>query len=338
MRFLLLAVLVSLLVSFAPGLTQVSAGAEHVLRIATLAPRGSPAFRTLDAWANTLKQKTGGQVRIQYFAGGISGDERDVIRKMKIGQLDGSGLTSVGLGQIYRPILVLQMPGLFETTAELHAVRRAMDAEWKLKFAEQGYVLLGWFDAGFGRVFSKRPIERPTDYRKVRAWMWREDPMFPAFMEVVGANGVPLGLAEVFPALQTGMVDTVVASAVAAVGLQWFRYVSYMSEEAGVAIVGASLLSKKSFEALPPDAQEVLRETSPAAHDRLNAETLVEDRRAHAALLSRGMKVFSIAPYRHEWEEATLKLRDKLVGRLFSREQLEQVWKLAQASRQPPAR
>jgi TRAP-type C4-dicarboxylate transport system substrate-binding protein len=335
MKLVWLALLFVLVSALAPAFTRVAADGEHVLRISMLAPRGSPAFRTLDAWANTVKQKTGGQLRIQYFAGGISGDERDVLRKMKVGQLDGSGLTSVGLGQIYRPILVLQMPGLFETTEELHAVRTAMDAEWKQKFAEQGYVLLGWFDAGFGRVFSKQPIERPTDYRKVRAWMWREDPMFPAFMEVVGANGVPLGLAEVFPALSTGMVDTVIASAVACVGLQWFRHVTHMSEEAGVAIVGASILTKKKFDALPKDAQEVLRETSPLVHDRLNAETLVEDKRAHATLIARGMKTFSIAPYRKEWEDATLKLRDKLVGRLFSREQLEQVWKLAVASRAP---
>ena len=80
-----------------PALAHVSADGEHVVRIAMLAPRGSPAFRTLDAWANTLRQRTNGQVRIQYFAGGVSGDERDVIRKMKIGQLDGSGLVP------YRP-------------------------------------------------------------------------------------------------------------------------------------------------------------------------------------------------------------------------------------------
>jgi TRAP-type C4-dicarboxylate transport system substrate-binding protein len=328
--------LLSLMLS--PGLTRVAAGDEHIIRIATLAPRGTPAFRTLDMWNAALQKKTQGRVKLSFLAGGVAGDERDVIRKMKVGQIDGSGLTSVGLGQIYRPILVLQMPGLFQTNAELHAVRKAMEPDWKREFEQRGFVMLGWFDVGFGRVFSRQPIERPTDYRKVRAWMWREDPMFPAFMEIVGANGVPLGLPEVFPALQTGMVDTVIASSIAAVGLQWFRYLTHMGEEASVAIVGASLITKRKFDALPKDAQELLLETSPGAHDRLNQDTVTAEKTAHQTLLSRGMKTFSAKKYEAEWVEAGKKLREKLIGRLFTREALEHVEGLAKSFRAQPAK
>jgi TRAP-type C4-dicarboxylate transport system substrate-binding protein len=320
-----LALIALLLALFTPSVTRVFAGDEHVIRIATLAPRGTPPFLALERWNEKLRARTQGRVHLQFFAGGISGDERDVIRKMKVGQIDGTGLTSVGLGQIYRPITVLQMPGLFQDNTDLHAVREAMEPSWKKEFSDRGYVLLGWFDVGFGRVFSKRPIEHPTDYRKVRAWMWREDPMFPLFMEIVGANGVPLGLPEVFPALQTGMVDTVIASSVAAVGLQWFRYVTHMSAEAGVALVGASLITKQKFEALPPDAQEAMRETSRELHDALNRDSLKADDVATHTLQARGMKMFSVKPYENEWIDAFSKLREKVIGKLFSKEALEQV-------------
>jgi TRAP-type C4-dicarboxylate transport system substrate-binding protein len=333
MRRFLFALGILLGLWFLPGVTRVFAGEQHVIRIATLAPRGTPAFKTLDMWNAKLQEKTGGRVKLTFLAGGVAGDERDVIRKMKVGQIDGSGLSSVGLGQIYRPILVLQMPGMFQNDDELHAVRKAMDPAWKQEFKARGFVMLGWFDVGFGRVFSKQPIERPTDYRKVRAWMWREDPMFPSFMEIVGATGVPLGLPEVFPALSTGMVDTVVASSVAAVGLQWFRYLTHMSAEASVAIVGASLITKSKFDSLPKDAQEILLETSPLAHEKLNEDTRVAEKIAHQTLLSRGMKVFYAQKYEAEWIEAGRKLREKLIGRLFTREMIEHVEALVQEAR-----
>ena len=333
MRRMMAAVVSFVVLWCTPALTRVFAGDEHIIRIATLAPRGTPAFKTLDMWNASLQKKTQGRVKLTFLAGGVAGDERDVIRKMKIGQVDGSGLSSVGLGQIYRPILVLQMPGMFQNNDELHAVRRAMDASWQAEFAQRGFVMLGWFDVGFGRVFSRQPIERPTDYRKVRAWMWREDPMFPSFMEIVGATGVPLGLPEVFPALQTGMVDTLVASSVAAVGLQWFRYLTHMSAEASVAIVGASLITKAKFDSLPPDAREILLETSPLAHEKLNEDTRVAEQIAHQTLLSRGMKVFHAKKYEAEWIAAGLKLREKLIGRLFTREMLEHVEELVQEAR-----
>ncbi len=322
----------------APSPLPVSAGETQTLRIATLAPRGSSGFKTLEQWGKRLTKETGGRVKMQLFPGGVAGDERDVIRKMKLGQIDASGLTSVGLGQIYRPILVLQMPGLFESPEELHAVRAAMTKEWSQKLSERGYVLLGWFDAGFGRIFSKRPIERPSDYKHVRPWVWRDDPMFPAFLEIVGANGVALGLPEVLAALSTGMIDTVTASAVAAVGLQWFRYVTHMSEEAGVAIVGASLITRKKLDALPKDVQERLLASSPAAHAALNRQAFKEDARAEKVLIERGMKVFSIAQHEDEWVEAMLALRDRLVGRLFSAAELERVWTLAKQARAERAR
>ncbi|MGE3633915.1 MAG: TRAP transporter substrate-binding protein DctP, partial [Sandaracinaceae bacterium] len=191
------------------------------LRLATLAPRGSSWMRVFDAWNNTLRQRTNNRLSLRIYAGGSQGDERDVIRKIRIGQLDGAAVTSTGLSLVVRPVLVLQAPGVVTTYQQLDRARNAMSAEFGTQFQQNGVHFLGWGDVGEGRIFSNRPIERPRDLRSVRPWVWRDDSMFGEFLSVVGANGVRLGVPEVLPALSTGQVDTVVASATAASALQW---------------------------------------------------------------------------------------------------------------------
>jgi len=317
-----------------PSLASVSAAETITIRMASLAPSGSSWDKIFQAWNNTVKDKTGGGVKFQFFSGGIAGDEKDVIRKMKVGQMDAAGLTSIGLGQIARPVTILQMPGLFENYQALGKVRKELAPDFEKMFAGEGYRLIGWGDAGFGRVFSKKPILTPSDYKAVRPWVPREDPSMPEFMKIVGANGVPLGIPEVFPALQTGMVDTVVASAIAAVALQWFRYVTHMSSDTNIAIVGATLIREDLFKTLPPDHQKVVIETGKQAHEILISKVMAEDEKAHKTLLQRGMIEFNplaTPAQAAEWKKANDELLKRLTGRLWTKELMEKVKKSAGA-------
>src|SRR6185436_7433856 len=105
--------------------------------------------------------------------------------------------------------------------------RNAMSAEWSQQFEQNGVHLLGWGDAGQGRVFSNREITRPADFRTAHPWVWTDDPIFPEYLQVIGAHGVRLGLAEVLPALTSGQIDTLVASATAASALQWHTHLTH---------------------------------------------------------------------------------------------------------------
>jgi len=297
----------------------------YVIRMATIAPNTSKPMRILRAWDNSVKKATNGQVSFRFYAGGVAGDERDVLRKMRVGQLDAGTFTSVGLGQIVRSATVLQVPGLFDSYADLDAVRHEMSGEWDRSFSDAGYQLLGWFDIGFGRIFSKHPVEKPSDLKRARPWVWRDDPVFPELMHGIGANGVPLGLPEVFPALQTGMVDTVVASPVAALGLQWFRHVGYMSKQADTALVGATIISHKLFKQLPPDAQEVVVETGRQAHAQALHLVKSEEQIAYETLKKRGIQETDLKPHAKEWNAAYDALKQRLVGRLFTKELLDRV-------------
>lgn len=320
-----------------PGLAGVSAAGNTTIRMASLAPAGSSWDKVFRAWGNSLKQQTGGAVSFQFFPGGVAGDERDVIRKMKLGQMDAAGLTSIGLGQIARPISILQMGGIFANYKQLNHVRDTLAPEFEGMFQKEGYRLLGWGDAGFGRIFSKKAILKPEDYKSARPWVPREDSSMPEFMKIIGANGVPLGIPEVFPALQTGMIDTVVASAIAAVALQWFRYVTHMSKDANIAIVGATLVREDLFKTIAPDHQKVLLETGKKAHATLIAQVQSEDAKAYKTLLGRNVIEFDTAGTPQQkalWTKVNDELIKRLTGRLWPKELLEKVKKTAAAT--PP--
>lgn len=295
------------------------------IRMATIAPKGSKAERILRAWDLSVQEKTAGRVKFRFYPGGIAGDERDVLRKMKVSQLDATTLTSVGLGQIVRSASVLQVPGLFKSYKDLNAVRTAMDAEWRKSFDDSGYQLLGWFDIGFGHIFSNQPIHAPADLKKARPWVWRDDPVFPELLKIVGANGVPLGLPEVFPALQTKMVDTVIASPTAALGLQWFNQVKYMTKQADIALVGATLITNQLFKSLPPDAQQVLVSTGKQAHDKALQLIASEEQIDYNTLKTRGIQEVDTSPHAAEWSKVYGELRTKLSGKLFSKDLLDRV-------------
>jgi TRAP-type C4-dicarboxylate transport system substrate-binding protein len=311
-----------------PSLARVSAAGTTTIRLGILAPAGSTWDKIFRAWNNTLTKETGGAVSFQFFLGGVAGDERDVIRKMKLGQMDAGGLTSIGLGQIARPTQVLQMPGILENYKQLNYVRQKLSAEFEGMFAKEGYTLLGWGDAGFARQFAKKPILKPEDLRSARPWVPRDDPALPELMKVIGANGVPLGIPEVFPALQTGMVDAVTVSAIAAVALQWFRYLTFVSKQAPIAIVGATLVRTELLKGIAPDHLKVLMDSGKKAHVALVDQVGKEDEKAYKTLIGRGVKEFdaySTPDQKKAWDDVYAEVIKRLTGKLWTKDLLDRV-------------
>ena len=304
----------------------VDAQETTTLRIATLAPCGSSWMRVFDAWNNTLRQRTNNRLQLRVYAGGTQGDERDVIRKIRIGQLDGAAVTSTGLSLIVRPVLVLQAPGVVESYQQLDRARAAMNDEFSQQFESNGVKLMGWGDVGEGRIFSNRAINRPQDLRSVRPWVWRDDSMFGTFLEVIGANGVRLGVPEVLPALSTGQIDTVVASATAASALQWHTRVTHVTQQANSFLIGATIISKQKYDSLPADLQQALTETSNQAHETLVRRIRRDDQRYYRALTTRhGITAVDTSAHESEWRDAARQTRERLAGRLYPRELMQRV-------------
>jgi TRAP-type C4-dicarboxylate transport system substrate-binding protein len=295
------------------------------LRLATLAPSGSSWMKVFNAWNLTINEQTDNTLKLRFYDGGSQGDERDFVRKIRAGQLDGAALTTTGLGILVRQVLVLSAPGVIEDYEQLDSVRAELGGRFEKMFDAEGYTLLGWGDVGKTRLFSMEKIERPSDIKKLRPWAWKDDLIFPEFLKVVGANPVRLGVPEVYPALQTRMVDTLPASALAAVALQWYTRLKYMSKRNSGIIVGATIIRTDKFEALTEDQQNVLVSTGIRAHKALNRSIRRDDDKSYATVLKRGITALDTSEHEAEWDDVSKQVRERLTGRVYPKSLLDAV-------------
>jgi TRAP-type transport system periplasmic protein len=299
------------------------AEAAYSLRIATLAPMRSPLGEEYQKIRKGMKERTDGQVNVQYY-GGVAGDEETVVRKMRVGQLDGALLTSTGLGALVPQVLVLQAPGVIKSYSALDRVREELGPELEKMFDDAGYELVAWGDAGLIRLFSTKKIMQPSDLQKVRPWVWRDSPTMKSFITAAGANGVALNVPEVYSALQTGMVDTVIASSIAVLAFQWHTKLKTMTKQASGVVVGAFIIKKDRLAALPKDAQDYIRERAQGTQGDFRKISREIDADAHRLLTER-LEVVNPWRYQREWEKVQLKAREALVGRVYSRSLLDRV-------------
>src|SRR4030043_2271821 len=156
--------------------TQTAMGAEKslLIKMGTLAPEGSSWMKTFNTLNTEVMKRTESKVQFRIYPGGVLGDEMDMLRKLRIGQLQGVALTSAGLSTPYKEMDVLQVPFLFQTYEEVDAVLKKMDSSFRKGFEDNGYVLLGWSEAGFVYLMSTLPISSVADLRIAGVWIWEE--------------------------------------------------------------------------------------------------------------------------------------------------------------------
>jgi TRAP-type C4-dicarboxylate transport system substrate-binding protein len=186
-----------------------------------------------------------------------------MVTKIKSGQLDGAAITAVGLGQIHPPILILQLPGLFTTWEKLDKAREALRGDFERALDAAGFVLPGWGDVGLSRRLSKGfAVAAPGDLRGKKPYVWREDPIMPAMLQVIGGvTPVPLGVPEVLPNLNTGAIDVITAPALAAEQLQWASRLDTINPQVVAASIDALVFSKSKLDQMPADLRALLLDT-----------------------------------------------------------------------------
>jgi TRAP-type C4-dicarboxylate transport system substrate-binding protein len=306
------------------------AKAKNMVRIATLAPRDTDLTRGFVRIDRGLREATGDSWGIQLYPSGIAGDEKDVIRKMRVGQMDGSIVTATGLSQIVREVTVLNSPGVISSYEELERVQKAMNKEWGETFDKNGFKLVAWGEAGQLRYFSKIPIHRPADLKTVRPWVWPESHVMREIYRAVGANGVPLGVPEVYGALQTGMIDSVISSALAFVALQWHAKLNHATNQTHGVLVGGMIMNKQKWEGIPDDVRATLEDQIKKNTEGDAKSVREDDKKAFAKLLKRGYTGTDYtAEGKKEYEKLELAVRDRLTGRVYPKELLERVLKLS---------
>jgi TRAP-type C4-dicarboxylate transport system substrate-binding protein len=328
------ATLIGALLLALPGSSKVATAAEtQYLRVATLAPRDSDLAKGFVKLDKSLKDATSGGWGVRLYPGGVAGDEVDVIRKIKIGQMDASSITSVGLSQIVRDTAVLTTPGVIASYRQLEAVQAVMNKEWEASFEKVGFNVVAWGETGQLRWFAKNPLPRPNAIKTMRPWVWPISHTTKEVFHAVGASGVPLGVPEVYGALQTGMADMVISTCVALVSLQWHTNLKFMTKNTFGILVGALLVGSEKWKSMPPDVAKLVQTeiTKNRAEDK--AEMRKADDRAYQALLKRGYTANEwTGEALTEYQNLALTVQKKLTGRLYSAEMLDRVKKIVAAT------
>lgn len=229
------------------------------IKIAVVMPEGSTWTNTLHQLDNAVKKETGGEVSFKIYAGGISGDEVDVLRKMRVNRLHAGGFSGVGLGLVLPEIRVLEAPLLFGTHEEIDYVKEKMFDDFAARFEEKGYVLLGFAEAGFVYLFSKQRIDSVDHLQQTKMWVWKGDRVAENFLVAFGVQAYPLQLADVNTGLETGMIDSFYSPPLASVSFQWYARVQYMLDFPMVNSTGALLMNKQTFYKLSPKNQEIVK-------------------------------------------------------------------------------
>ena len=292
------------------------AAPEHELKFATLAPAGSTWMNLLEEWGEEVSGRSEGRLALKFYPGGVQGDEPDVLKKMRFNQLQGGAFTGYGIGRMYSPARVLELPFLFRDFGEIDHVRHEFMPEFQEGFRDNGYELLGWMEIGFVHMFSTKPVRSLEEMRSRRVWLWQGDPMGQAFFTASGISPVPLSIVDVYTSLSTGLVDTVYCTPLAAIALQWFtktRYVSSISLTNGM---GGLIVSRRFFDRLPADLQALLRETGRKTGERLVEATRADNERSIEELKRRGLEF--IEPGEGMSEPELLALRDAAAKQLIA--------------------
>lgn len=236
--------------------------AQTKIRFATVAPDGSTWMKVMREYAKAVKDATNNEVTFKIYPGQVAGDEKDVLRKIRIGQLDSGGFTGVGLGEIVPEVRILDSPFLFKTHEEVDYVTSRLFDYFSKKFEEKGFILLGWAEVGFVYVFTREPINSLEDMSGVKMWMWEGDPVAEAIFRAFGISPIPLSITDVMTSLQTNLINGVYVSPLACVAVQWYTKVKYMLDLPLADSNGAVLISKKKFNRLNDSEKKILRELS----------------------------------------------------------------------------
>lgn len=266
------------------------------LKIATVVPAGTRFLEELRSAGDAIAERTGGDVQLKLFPGGVMGSDGAVLRKMKIGQLHGAVLRAGGLAEIDPAAQVYSMPFVFRTHAEVAYVRERIDPVIREKLRARGYVVAGISEGGFTYLFSKKPIRRLEDLAQRRVWVPEGDRISARMFDKGGSQSVALPISDVFTSLQTGLIDTVAINPAGAIALQWHAGVDYQTDAPLLFLVGMLILDERAVERIDAGHRDtvlgILRDT----FERLDAINRENNREAMAALRDQGIEL--VAPER----------------------------------------
>ena len=300
------------------------------IRLGALAPRGTAWHRSLLEMGEKWRAAEGAGAEFVVYGGGSQGGEADMVRRMRVGQLNAAMLSVIGLTEIDPSVSALQkMPLIFRSWDELDYVREKLRPALEKRFHDAGFVVLCWGDAGWVRFFSKTPATRPDDFRRLKIFAWTGDAPQADIMKSLGYQPVVLEVSDILPGLQTGMINMVPSTPFWALTLQFYPHASYMLELDWAPMVGAIIVTRKAWDAMSSAGRTALAKAGGEAGIELRALSRREHEESVAAMEKRGLKVQRLTPELDaEWRRAAEQMYPLVRGKMVPADFFDEVQRL----------
>ena len=306
------------------------------IRLATLAPKGTLFERLLLEMGEQWNKASEGGASLVVYADGTMGSEQQVIRRMRVGQLQAGMLTSDGLAMIDPSVKALQeIPLMYHSTAEAEYVRRRMIGDIEKRMEDHGFVVIAWSVAGFARPFTKQPALHPQEFLRMKTYVGADDVQLIQIYNSIGGHPVGLDWTNTLTALQTGMVESVTTLPVHALGAQFNTALSNMLDLKWVPISGGIVVTRKSWEALPVSTRASMKKAAESALAQMETASMSEEAASIQALQKHGMTVQPMTTQlQSEWDQfAENVIWPKIRGQIVSADSFDQVRQLVQEYR-----
>ncbi|MEQ8859900.1 MAG: TRAP transporter substrate-binding protein DctP [Pseudomonadales bacterium] len=317
----------ALLAGIVLALSAAATQAATTLKIATLSPEGSAWMELLRAGARDVTARTEGRIDFKFYPGGVMGDDKAVLRKIRLGQLHGAVLTAGGLVQTYEDIQLYGLPLVFESYDEVDHVRGRLDPVLIAGLREQGFETFGFAEVGFAYAMSKNPVTSVADVQAQKVWTPDGDPGSARALQSFGISPIPLSIADVLSGLQTGLINGVTVPPVAAIALQWHNQIEYLMDLPLLYVYGLLAVANRPFQRIADADQAVMREVFAGVVTEVTARARKDHVSAMDALFGQGVKQTTpSAAEVVEWREYARRANEALVvDGLVSRDLLERM-------------
>ena len=282
-------------------------------KIATVTPEGSGWMQAMRRAATEIKERTDGRVEIKFYTGGVMGNDKKVLRKIRIGQLQGGVFTANGLSDRYRDIVIYGLPLVFQSQDEVDYVRGKMDPILEEGLEAAGFVSFGFASGGFAKLMGNQPVSGLDDLRGRKVWVPEGDTISYEAMVALKLSPVVLPITDVLTGLQTGLLEYIATPPVGAVVLQWYTKVKYVSTLPLSYTLALMAIDKHAFGSISGEDQAIVREVLTAVYEVFDKQNLEDNLQAEEALAANGLKFVDpqseLVP---EWRKAAQEANEKM--------------------------
>jgi TRAP-type C4-dicarboxylate transport system substrate-binding protein len=272
-----------------------SAESSVVVRLGTLAPSGSSWELIMRRMGADWARATDDNLRLRIYPGGTVGDESEMIRKMRIGQLQAAAISNAGLAEIDPGAYALMLPMMFSSYEEWDYVRERVNPLLEKKLQEKGFIVLAWSDVGWVYFFTKTPMKTPADLRAMKLAGSHTESRTIDIFKWAGFNPVPISAVDMMTGLQTGLIDSLYLPLILAEGLQYYRQAPHMTDLKWAPLQGAVVMHEKGWSQLSESEKTKVLEITRKVGEELRATNRSQEERSLEAMKSRGLSIVNVS-------------------------------------------